>query len=129
MKLNADCVRDILLAVEDATEENKAFRYGKAGPCPQRLAPYTHSEIVYHFRQCRAARLFEHYSGDDMGRLIVVTDLSPDGHKFLENIRQDSAWGKIKNAAASAGSLSISAFIQIALDVAGDILKSRFGLT
>ena len=129
MKLNIDCIRDILLAVEDATAENKTVRYGKAGPCPRRLAGYSHSELVYHFRQCRAAQLFEHYTGDDMGRLIVVTDLSPDGHKFLENIRQDSAWDKVKAAAASAGSLSVSAFVQIAFDIAGDILKGRLGLT
>ena len=129
LKLNADCVRDILLAVEDATDASMAFRYGKAGPCPRHLVGYSHNEIVYHFRQCRAAQLFEHYTGDDMGRLIVITDLSPDGHKFLENIRQDGAWNKVKAAAASAGSLSISAFMQIALDVAGNILKGRFGLT
>ncbi len=119
MKLNPDCVRDILLAVEDTTDLNKPFRYSKAGPRHPRISPYTHDELLYHFRQCNEAHLFSRYVGDDMGRLIVISDLSPDGHKFLANIRNNSIWSKLKAAFKSIGANSLPVLIQAVADIVG----------
>lgn len=94
MKLNMDCIRDILLEVEKSTDCGKLYRYSATGEHTLQIAKYDHAELLYHFRQCNAMRLFAQFTGDDMGRMVLISDLSPEGHAFLENIRQESTWEK-----------------------------------
>ena len=57
MKLNNDCVRDILLTLEEICTYDSSFSYDMDNDKPHLLTPYTHDEILYHVNQCRMANL------------------------------------------------------------------------
>lgn len=95
MKLNNDCVRDILFTVEDNTGYNKhlIFHANKAN-C-DKLKKYDNDEIMYHIIQCTKAYLIEAGQIDLSGN-ILIKDLTPRGHEFINNIREDNNWNKVK---------------------------------
>ena len=51
MKLNPDCMRDILIDIEDTTTINTAWKYDSHNPS-KRLLNYNQFEIAYHARYC-----------------------------------------------------------------------------
>lgn len=122
MKLNPDCIRDILLAVEEVTDSSRAFRYSKASPVPEQLSRYTHNEIWYHMRQCNASGLFMGFTASDNGNLVIIRDLDPKGHDLLDHIRQDTKWQKIKEASKELGMNSLPTMIQLAVDTVRTLL-------
>lgn len=128
MKLNPDCVRDILLEVEESTDYHSDFDYNLKEPCPSRLRKYSHEEILYHVNQCQLSDLIlgvHHYDG---GNHITIADLSPDGHKFLEHVRQDNIWNGTKRVAEKIGSRSLDVLIQISSNVITELIKAQFGI-
>lgn len=129
MKLNPDCVRDILLSVEETTDVYTPFVYERNSPSPVRLIPYPHNVIHYHIRQCEFSGLLMGYSEFSAGCRILVSDLSPAGHEFLANIRNDSVWEKIKGAASATCGNSLRGIAQIAQAVMIEIIKQYLGVT
>lgn len=128
MKLNPDLVRDLLLAIEDVTDAETYFEYFKNKPAPKRLKKYTHDEIHYHLVQCDMANLIVGFHRYDGGDYIIVGDLSPEGHKFLANVREDNLWNSTKEIAAKVGSKSMDTLIQISSSVITELIKAQFGL-
>lgn len=114
MRLNPDCIRDILLTVENATGYDKDFRYWNSADFPL-LSKYSDDEVRYHLEYSNNAGLFVRYFVQLAGS-IKIEDLSPAGHEYLAKIRSDTAWAKIREAIKIAGAASIKAFIQIASD-------------
>lgn len=129
MKLNPDCIRDILLTVEDTTDSTKMFEYQSDKEKPSKLKKYDHNELMYHIRQCSLSGFFtalQTYDGDDF---VIIGDLSPKGHEFLANIRQDNIWNNTKIIAGKVGSKSLDALIQIASNVVTELIKAQFKLS
>ena len=121
MKLNPDCIREILLAVESKTGYmNPVNTYDVV-----EAVHFSFGETMYHINQCELYGFFtevRHYAnGDDN---CTIMDLSPKGHEFIGNITDDNVWNKTKNVAKAAGSLSISFLI----DVAKSVLSAKLGL-
>ena len=125
MKLNSDCVRDILIAIEDSTNFQEAINNNQLETLDV-LNPYTSEEILYHLRQLSWAGLIQdfNYYGD-AGYSIL--DLSPKGHEFLNNIRSDENWNRTKNLASKVGSRSLSALQQIASGVISATINHYLG--
>lgn len=126
MKLNPDCVRDILMAIESSTDGMFPFEYTKDENTHPTLAKYDHGEIQYHMQQCHMANLVVGYQPFEMGDFIQISDLSPAGHEFLANIRKDTIWNKTKSLAASVGSSSLGALAQIASAVVTELITGHF---
>lgn len=99
MKLNPACIRDILLTVEDVCDFKKSWRYDYQSNDAPRLTNYKHSEIIYHIRQAELAKLLVGVHYYECGRNATISDLSPDGHEFLSNIRNDTFLQKFKKSA------------------------------
>ena len=112
MKLNPDCIRDILLYVEEHTDlnHNVVISYSKTKPIFPKYSP---EEIMYHVEQCNLSGFFRSASRDILGN-INISYLSPKGHEFLDNIRPVPVWKKIK----AKGAASIPIMIQLAKDFA-----------
>lgn len=127
MKLNPDCVRDILLSVEDTCDYNRTMHYHQNTDV-QRLQKYSHDEIVYHIRQCKLSGLILGVQFYDSGADVTISDLTPAGHKFLANVRKDTIWNNTKSIASQVGSKSLDALIQIASNVITELIKAQFGL-
>ena len=90
MKLNPNCIRDILLTVEDNTGYMKHMIYPESKPYPL-LDKYDAEEVLYHINQCELTGFFTDVV-KFIDRSCTILDLSPKGHEFLANIRTDENW-------------------------------------
>lgn len=125
MKLNPDCVRDILLTVEDLTGYNQHFTYPSEN-CP-RLEQYTPEEVKYHFCQCGKADFIEIDTTIDDS--FEVYDLTPAGHEFIANIRKDSFFSKVKDICKELGLSSLKDIAHISTNASALIIKSYFDIS
>lgn len=122
MKLNPDCIRDILLTIEEKSNTKKALKFTSSCNV-DRLAPYTIEEICYHFRQCDLKGFLYNASPRGNERGYYVEDLTPKGHEFLENIREDTNWKKTKEIASKVGSFSLDMLKDIAASVISNLIN------
>lgn len=127
MKLNPDCIRDILLVVEEIPDINHCWRFDEE-TIPELFPNYSFDEVMYHIRQCQLNNFFFQATINITGTSCVVSDLSPEGHEFLANIRNDSFYNKVKSIGAELGVQSLKDLTQIALSAASLIIKSHFNL-
>lgn len=129
MRLNPDCVRAILMSVENATDASHYFEYDKRGNTHELLTKYDHNEILYHMYQCNMAELITGFQPFDGGDSVIIGDLTPNGHEFMANIRNDSVWNKTQRVASKIGSGSLRSMVQIACAVVTEIIKAELCIT
>lgn len=127
MKLNPDCVRTILLVVEDLPDLQHYYRFN-AETIPSLFPDYSVEEIMYHLRQCELSNLIFRPSHTANYEEYTVSDLTPKGHEFLANIRENKIWSGVKTIAGKVGSTSLDAITQIASNVITELIKAQFGL-
>ncbi len=128
MRLNPDCIRDILLTVEEKCDFDMPWEYNKDDIDSDYLCNYSHNEIVYHIRQAEESRLITGLHYYDGGSSVLISDLSPKGHEFLSNIRSDTVWNDVKEVSTKVGSRSLTAITQIASGVITQIIKHQLGI-
>ena len=126
MKLNNDCVRDILLCTEENTGYHTAIVISQDSMPFQILQAYNPEEVLYHIEQCKKADLIETKNFINGG--ISINDLTPNGHDFLANIRSDTVWNDTKAVGQKIGITSLSALLQISTGVVTTLIKSQLGL-
>lgn len=124
MKLNPDCVRDILLTVEENTSFSKYMSIDSDSKF-DRIESYTFEETLYHIKQCELTGFFTKVSWYLDGSCIIL-DLSPSGHKFIADIRSDTAWNKTKEISKKVGSSSLDTLKQISIGVISELVKKQF---
>lgn len=125
MKLNPDCIRDILIVVEQIPDVHHRWDFDEK-TIPEFFPNYTFDEIIYHLRQCELNDFFL-YPSHSMGyEYYSVGDLSPAGHEFLANIRSDNFFNKVKNICKELGLSSLRDIRQIALNSAMILIQSYF---
>ena len=129
MKLNPDCVRDILMEVESVADYFRSLEYSVESDKPRRWKRYEHAEIIYHIRQCDYSGLITGVRYYEDGDYIEIDDLTPAGHQFVANVRQDNIWNNTKEIAGKVGSKSLDALIQISSGVITELIKAQLGLT
>lgn len=138
MKLNIDCVRDIMLWAEaittptklasyvntDAVASDDGFLYINADETPvpdseqkKLLEKYNNETLVYHLHYCIEAKLLTEFDSPD-GNIIIIKDLTPLGHDFIGNIREEQNYSPVKAIAKKAGITTINALIDIGKEVA-----------
>ena len=128
MKLNPDCIRDILVATE-SMEYNSAYTLSKLH---EKLPDYSEDELNYHCLQLIDAGFLNAKSINVMGcvtpQLWRIFDLTYSGHQFLADIRSDTTWNKTKEIAKSVGSESLHALKDIAVGVVTSAIQNKLGL-
>ncbi|MGF7145288.1 glycine cleavage system protein P-like pyridoxal-binding family [Anaerotaenia torta] len=123
MKLNPDCIRDILLTVEEIATYSNIFEYDPESSDLKRLKSYSEEEVMYHLRQCKENNFFIKCTFNIIGGCTII-DLSPKAHQFLADIRSDNIWSKTKETAKSVGSFSLDILAKIASAVATSLINS-----
>ena len=128
MKINPDCVRDILICVE-------SFEYDSVHNIDQmcsELPNYSYEEIDYHCLYLYEADFIKastvNIRGGYLPKVSRVYDLTYQGHQFLENIRPDNVWSKTKDSAKKLGSFSINTLSTIATEVITSLIQKNLGL-
>lgn len=145
MKLNIDCVRDVMLWAEANSDlrhpaiyidtvlsKSLAEAYEEVPPPippPQfeLLTRYDNDEIVYHIKYCIRAGLLDEFASPD-GYSIGVSDLTPSGHAFLESIRYPVVYEKVKKVLNMLGVKSLEAAMQASSLVISNLIKSAIRL-
>ncbi len=124
MKLNPDCIRDILITIEDNTGFSKYMEYN-LNSTYDLLQKYTFDEVRYHINQCELSNLITKVHKFLDGSCLIQ-DLSPSGHQFLADIRSDNNWNKTKSIAKTVGTSSLTAIKEIATNVIAEVIKAQF---
>ena len=129
MRLNPDCIRDILFYIEDTTDYQiwTFFLRSSKDFDIQLKNNYSPNEILYHLELCEEYGYIVTPDKQPM-RESQVKRLSVSGHEFLENIRQDTNWNKTKEVAEGAGSTSIKIISNIASNLAVAYISKHLGL-
>lgn len=122
MELNKDCVRDILLKCEELLQMNDdgTMNVLQSGDLKEVLPDYDLSVIKYSVLKMDEADLINAriISFDDsiVGEFLIF-DITYFGHEFIEQIKDDNNWNKVKDVAKKVGSSSIDILLQIATGV------------
>lgn len=127
MKLDPDCLRDILLSIEKHSTINDYVNINDFAN-DGLLEKYDDNKLAYHVRYAEEADLFtkvDHYMGDTNS--YDIQDLSPTGHSFLSNIRKEDNWNKTKSTAQKIGSFSLDALKSIAEGVTTAAINKHLG--
>lgn len=107
MKLNPDCVRDVLLELEKQEYDTRIH----INDLTKNLTQYSAEDVKY-----SCLKLFE--GGYIYGKSTLVGnkhiplvddifDITYKGHEFLNTIRPVSRWNKLKSIGITAGSFSL----------------------
>ena len=129
MKYNPDCVRAVLLRLEqelilietdDGCFNFKEVRLLRLFEC---LADdFSKADIIYSLQKLTEVEFITSHIelGDDViiPECCFVKSITFKGHEFLENIRENKNWTKIKNAGKTAGSFALNLLGEIAKDIA-----------
>lgn len=124
MRLNPDCIRAILLTVEEKCDFSTHWEYEKHNLDSQYLAEHSHEEIIYHIKQCHESNLISGVHYYDGGLTVLIWDLTPAGHQFLADIRKETNWNKTKEIAKTVGSDSLETLKQIATGVITTLIQA-----
>lgn len=114
MKLNPDCIRDILIQLETDLDFPEPVRYHITDD-PRILPKYDWYELVYHFKQCSQCGMLEGFQICDSYSSVVINDITYKGHEFLANIRSDKVWKRIMKTALDVGNIALPFIQQIAI--------------
>lgn len=120
MKLNYDCIRDILLTVEESDSQRANISL-ESKDNYELLSKYSIDEIQYNALKLKNENyiIAMKYSGDDITKIIFIDDLTWSGHELLNDIRSDTVYNATKDKVLTTlGSVSISVFQQIASSIA-----------
>lgn len=125
MKLNPDCIRDILLKCEELCAPGKICTF-PFEEFTKNDNTYTAEETLYHLRQCDMNEYFSK-SSEDLSGNFRVYDLSPKAHEFLADIRSESIWNKTKSVALEIGVSSLHGLSSIAAQIVAAIISKYIG--
>lgn len=122
MKLNLDCIRHILLHMENCAYGETIY--------PNQLYPalpnYTSDEIDYSILKLHEAGFIqatiEKYIDGTID--IKIHDITYNGHQFLANIHENKIWSATKTVMGKIGATSIQAATEIATGVVTELIKA-----
>ncbi|MEK3817447.1 DUF2513 domain-containing protein [Bacillus sp. FSL K6-1284] len=122
MELKHDCVRDLLLTLEDNLKLNSTLSTSEITALPT-MKDYSPADVVYTINKLNEAGFIKSHSY--MGGGLDVSDITYYGHQFLDNIRDPDIWAKTKDTAAKVKGASLS----ILGEVAVSYIKQKLGLS
>lgn len=122
MRLNMDLVRAILLQIQVAD-------IGRNTEISVEVPPHSAEEVNYHIRQLVDAgvvRALEIPDLDDATDWYKPTSMTWQGHQFVESIRDNRVWNKVKSLVVEKGG---ALTVEIIGGLAKQVAKSLLGLS
>lgn len=127
MKLDPDCVRAVLLTLEEHTSYQSILSIDENTlPTFPELSSYPLEKVLYHIQKCNETGFLNgvQYFVDS----VNVGGLHFKGHEFLNNTRENKVWAGVKSVAAQVGTNSVQGLTKIASNVITSLIKAQFGL-
>lgn len=121
MRLNPECVRAILIFCENALNNHNIIRFGLDFEEFDTL--FTSDELQYTSKKMIEGKLLE---GRSIGNVQTeISGITWEGHKLLDNIRDDSVWKMVLQKVKKLESVSIYVISRIAQQTVLDIINSK----
>jgi hypothetical protein len=123
MVLNHNCIRDILLEIEQFSSFNDTYEYNPNHlPVGSHLSHYDSDTVLYHIRQCDlAGYLFN--TNWKVYDYVAIEDLNPIGHELVANIKTEEKWNLTKKLLSKLGGAGLKMMSATAEGVATAFLN------
>ena len=97
MKLNQDCMRAVILYLEDNLGLNTIIS-DQSLLDVENFQNFPPEDVIYSVRQLYKSGLLEAIEKDYIrpGKRINVIDITPKGHEFCDYVRNEDNWNKAK---------------------------------
>ena len=131
MKLNPECIRDIMFYLEENLTMNSDLETNEISvfDLPEKLN-YSIEEIANTLLVLDDANFIVCYrnNGDDAIVALDIYRITYTGYQFLESIRPDSVWKKVQTISGNIGSFSLNVISQIATSVLTQMINGQLNL-
>ena len=129
MKLNPDCIRDVLLYLEEnlKIEESHKFTEITLIQLKEALPKYTEDDIFYSVYNLHQIRFIDGRINDVNNMKMFfceINNITWNGHQFLNTIRPTSIWEATKSGASKLGIMSIHALSTIAMEISKAVVTN-----
>lgn len=124
MKLSNDCVRDLLLFVEEKVGLDQPLNIKFAA-----IKNYSLDELIYTAKKLKEAGYINATISEciDGSCDIYIYSLTWNGHKFLDNIRDDGVWKTTKGIVSKFSSVSLGIIENVATQVITNLINQQIG--
>ena len=119
MRLNPECVRTVLIICEQNLNNHNKVRFGTDFNTYNNI--FSGDELQYTSKKLIEGKLL---NGRSIGNIETeINEITWEGHKLLDNVRDDLVWVSVINKVQKLSSVSISVLSQIAQQTVLDIIK------
>lgn len=123
MKLNYDCIRDIMLSTEELGFQEKLNleRYKEYS----NLSKYSYEEIQYNALKLHEGQYIKGIksSASNVTVILRIYDLTLEGHDLLNSMRSNTVFAKAKDRISkTVGSVTLATLKSVCLKIANDML-------
>lgn len=116
MKLNYDCIRDILLTIEEIQNRKDELILANFKSY-KKLSKYNEDEIQYNALKLLQEKyvIGSKITGNNTTTVLSLFDLTWSGHELLNNVRSETVFNQTKEKIIkSVGSASLTIFQELA---------------
>lgn len=131
MKLNPECIRAIMLYLEENLTMNSDLEINEISvfDLPRKIN-FSIEEIANTLLVLDDAGFIVCYQndGDDAIVALDVYRITYTGYQFLESVRSDTVWKKVQKISGNVGSFSLNVISQIATSVLAQMVNGQLNL-
>lgn len=124
MKLNNECVRDLMLFIEENIGLNESLSINNV-----KIKKYSLEDLIYTSKKLHEAGYInaeiEEYLDDDHS--VYIYSLTWSGHKFLDNIRDNNVWKTTKVIISKFSSVSLGIIENVSAQVITNLINQQLG--
>ncbi len=121
MRLNNDCVREVMLYLENNLELDGNI---DSTYLPKAIQNYPADDITYSVSMLVDAEYLSvtPIKALGMGPMYIIQSITWTGHEFLDNIREPQVWKETKQITSKVGNVSLNVISQVAASVVTKML-------
>lgn len=129
MKLDYDCLRSLLLKLEDFEnlDDDLHYQYMTLNDMAEALPEFPKNMIAYTTLKAKEGDLINASITNADGCIYACTysSLTYDGHQFLDNVRSNNIWNKTKSIAKELGCTSLRSLLSISEKIILAMIQSQ----
>jgi hypothetical protein len=115
-----DLIRNLLRNIERNPKMDRTREFMIQSTDQLELSDQPMDKVAYHLKLLLDAGYIDGSSGG-----MILRGLTWDGHEFLDNVRSDTIWAKVKTQAATLGTVGM----KMLASLAEDEIKKHFGIS
>ncbi|MBS6195437.1 MAG: DUF2513 domain-containing protein [Clostridiales bacterium] len=125
MRLNIDCIRDIILAIADNLTPDMNGSVPSLDPVKlsqTELQQYPQNEVLYWIKQLMDSGVIVAGKRYIRQPVPLIKDLSLTAYQFIDTVKTPSVWEKIKPTLLTIASGSLSTLLEKAIEIGTSLI-------